>query len=129
MYFIKKGKRSLIEKKVREYLVDKKKLKKSKSVIIKQTKRTLLNVTPYVRLLVRKRRRGKLSIYKIGYLEKRRSYKKAYLSIAKPLRESKKEYFLVALEKEIEANTSKKGSLVLKRNDIHKKAKRFAPRA
>ena len=125
MYFIKKGKRSLIENKVRTFLIDKKRLKKRKSLILKEAEKSLNNVTPYVRLLVRKR--GKRSIYKIGYLEKRRSNKKAYLTIAKGLREVKKEYFLTALQKEITASVSKKGSLVIKRNEVHKTAKRFAP--
>lgn len=125
MYFIKKGKRSLIENKVRTFLTDKKRLKKRKSLILKEAEKSLNNVTPYVRLLIRKR--GKRSIYKVGYLEKKRSNKKAYLSIAKGLKEVKKEYFLTALQKEISASVSKKGALVVKRNDLHKTAKRFAP--
>lgn len=80
---------------------------------------------PHVRLFTR--RRGKHYIYKVGYLEKNKAEKKAYLFIMKPLRENKSVSFLTTLQQEVEAISLKKSVLLAKRNNIHKLAKRNAP--
>ncbi len=121
-YFLKKGKKSIIESKIRLYLKETK-LKKQKWLV--NSTACVQNVTPHIRLLVRKR--GKRLKYKIGFLECEKAEKKAFLAISKLLKDHKTGNFLSVLEKEIENIALGKNNLVAKKNLLHKTAWQFAP--
>lgn len=122
LYFLKKGKKSILESKIRVYL---KEVKQKKQKLLVNSTRCVQNVRPYVRLLVRKR--GKRLKYKVGFIEREKAEKKAFLSISKLLKDNKTGNFLSVLDKEIENIALGKNNLVTKKNLLHKTAWQFAP--
>ncbi len=128
-YFLKKGKKSLIENKIRVSLIKgfekkKKKTKENFKKVIKtlevNAKNSLTKAIPYIRLLMRKR--GKRIKYKIGLLKKQKGERKAYLAISKLLRENKTGNFLNLLHKETTNTVLGKNNITAKKNMMHKTA-------
>ena len=126
-FFIKQGKKSILESKFKEYMINpsiKKTLgwnKKTESKFIKCEQ----NSTPYVKLLLRKR--GKRVKYKVTYLQQESRLKKAVLPFSKLVKERKMNSFLISFDKEIENLSAGRSQVMVKRDELHQLAFSKAP--
>ena len=124
-FFIRQGKKNVMEKTFREYLLNRAKSKKAD--LNKLLNDSIMNSVPYVKL--KTRRKGKRFLYKVGFVEQEEGLNKALLAFAKNLNESKGVKFSVSFEKELENLSSGKSSIMVKRDEIHRLALENAPYA
>ena len=122
-FFIRKGKKSVMEKSFRTFLVNKIILKKENLNTYIQN--AVMNSLPYVKLKMR--RRGKRFLYKVNYLEKNESVRKGLLAFSKNLNEHKNINFLTSLTKELDTLSQGKNVITNKRDELHKLALENAP--
>jgi ribosomal protein S7 len=122
-FFVKKGKKSIVEKLFRTFLF--KNSINKKSDINKMLIDASMNSMPYIKL--KTRRRGKKMLYKVNYLEKEDSLRKGLLAFSKNLNENKNINFLNSFEKELENLSIGKSVIMSKRDEIHRLALENAP--
>lgn len=124
-FFIKKGKKSKLENAFRSYLWTRA-ISKKTNFLINITK-IMLNLTPYIRLRAKKRR--KYTKYKLEIVQKDWARKKALGAFSKSFKEHSitSRDFYTAIDKELEYVQSGKSNIEIERNDYHKKALKAAP--
>ncbi len=124
LYFIKKGKKSKLEKITRLFFYKQK--TKSKN-LIKAAEVSLQKSIPFIRLLIKKRKRRRPR-YAVGVLTSfKKKQKKAILFITKGLREKKKSFFLKDLAKQINTISIEKKNMIAAVSTMHSLAKRYGP--
>jgi len=122
-FFVRKGKKNVIEKAFRTFLINRALTNKDNLNHI--LRESILNSVPYVKL--RSRRKGTRVNYKIGFLEKEDAMQKGLLAFSKKLHDSKSGNFLHSLEQELISLSSGKSSIMAKRDEIHIAALENAP--
>jgi ribosomal protein S7 len=126
-FFIKKGKKNIIESRFYDYI-------KQRSVLNKTNTGELLdktfnNTTNYV--FLKSRRRGKRVKHKVTYLEAARGSKRAILTFSKLFKDQHKKgsSFARLLDKELNNISNEKNNLAIKRDELHKLALENTPQA
>jgi ribosomal protein S7 len=122
-FFLRQGKKNVMEKLFKEYLLNRAQTKKDD--LNKILLDSFMNSVPHVKL--KTRRKGKKVMYKVGFVEKEDGMRKALLSFSKNLNENRSVKFANSLEKELENLSSGKSSIMAKRNEIHRIALENAP--
>lgn len=112
---MKKGKKAHIEKLLLNLLINRNKQKKSQIHTLLIASK--FNSMSFVKLKTKKR--GTLSKYKIHYLEKEKSERKAVQMLAKNLKNKSNNSFKESLERELENLASGKSSITTTRNEFH----------
>lgn len=117
-FFIKNGKKNIIETQFTKFF--KEKSLSGKSDVTSLIDKSLNNATTFV--FLKTRRRGKRVKYKISYLEKAKGEKKALLMFSKLLKEKRShaENYVSRLNKGLVALSSDKNALITKRDEAHK---------
>lgn len=124
-FFVRKGKKSTLESIFKAYLIQRGMSKKNDLPLLLSN--AFFNSVPYIKL--KTRRRGKRIRYKVGFLEKDKGMNQALLSFSKNMSDNKHKggYFAKNFEKELENLSSKKSPIMLKRNELHRMALKYAP--
>lgn len=126
-FFVKKGKKPRLETLFRFFFKERiKKNKQKKEKFLDIMNQCHYRATTFVGLKTRKKR--KRILYRVTYLEKENAEKKALMLLSKMLPIQKSDFFMLNWEKELKLAALKKSVLTLKKKEIHKTAKRFAPR-
>lgn len=122
-FFIRKGKKSTLEKLFRTFLFNK--CASKKNDINKIIQDAAMNSMPYVKL--KTRRKGKRVLYKVSYLEQKDSMRKGLLAFSKNLNDNRNIKFLNSLDKELDNLSSGKSVIMTKRDELHRLALENAP--
>ncbi len=121
-HFIKRGKKSTVEKLFRDaFLMPAK--RKGNFWAIKmheKFKRCEVNATYNIRLKIQKR--GRRVKYRVTYLEKTRWLKKALLPLALTIKTRKSARFMDSFQKEVDLLSEGRSDIKVKRDDYHKLA-------
>ena len=121
-HFIKKGKKSTVEKLFRDaFLMPARRKGNFWAVKMHEKfKRCEVNATYNIRLKVQKR--GRRVKYRVTYLEKTRWLKKALLPLALTIKTRKSARFMDSFQKEVDLLSEGRSEIKTKRDDYHKLA-------
>jgi hypothetical protein len=122
-FFVRKGKKNVIENVLKGYLI--KRAINKPSDLNNLLSNAYANSVSYVKL--KTRRRGKRVRYKVGFLEKKDGMRKALLSFSKNMFGNKGVNFAVSFEKELDNLSTGKSSIMLQRNALHEIALKNVP--
>jgi len=123
LFFLKKGKKSMLETHLRRWLIDR--AQHDKSSVNLLLNKCILHGIPFISL--KTRRRGKRVFYKVGYMERINGERKSLGALRNVLKGHTQARFVDALEKEIELLASGKSQIVEKRDELHRLALEASP--
>lgn len=123
LFFLKKGKKSLLETQLRRWMLNR--ALQEKSSLNSLLQQCILHGTPFVNL--KTRRRGKRVFYKVGYMDRYNGERKSLGVLRNTLKGQIHVSFIQALEKEIETLAAGKSPIVEKRDEMHRLALEAAP--
>lgn len=118
-YFLRKGKKSVMEKLFKNLLF--KRAKENKSKINPLLETCFHSAIPYIKLKSRTKRRGKRTIYRLTFLERKKAERLSFAAFSKQVSAKKSDRFVPKIEAEIESfGTNKNHPLRLQRDKIHR---------